>query len=463
MFSGILKKVSKKINLRLSAVFSLLFIVGSLLLFGVIYVMLSSFILREDATALRLKMLELWVHYESGGLANLIQEVRENTRGREPFIIRVADSKGSTLFLHISDIFGEIDLEQFERELPAQHGKISRMRLKSPKRSLEASTIGLADGNILQVGIDVTNRERILKRVRSTFIISIIPLVLISFFTGSLIAARALRPISRLSTAVRSIIDTGKIEARIPQEASRDELGDLVSLFNRMLEKIETLVEGMKGTLDAVAHELKTPLTRLRGSAEMTLHAQSSIESCRESLGECIEESEHILTMLNTIMDIKEAETGVITLSKTELDISTLIRECVDLYSYVAEEKEVALHAAVPEEIMISADRGRIRRAVLNLLDNAIKYTHRGGKIEVSAVREKRFILISVCDNGTGIDNEELPHIWERLYRGREHSGNPGLGLGLSFVRAIVEAHGGDVSAESAVGKGSKFVIRLPK
>jgi signal transduction histidine kinase len=462
MFSEILDSVRKKINLRLSAVFSLLFIASSLILFGATYLMLNSFVTKEDADALRMRMFELWVHYQSGGLAGLIEEVMRNQENEEgTFIVRIADSDNKTLFLHARGAFNQSDVNRFENELADDRGKIVIIRLRNPRRSLEASAIRLSDGNVLQVGMDVTNRERLLKRIQSTFAIAIIPLVLLSFITGSLISARTLRPISKLSAAVRSIVDTGKIEARISPKSARDELGDLVILFNKMLERIQTLVEGMKGTLDAVAHDLRTPMTRLRGSAEMALNSGEGADSCREALVDCIEESDHILTMLNTIMDISEAETGTIALTRTDVDLSTLIQECVELYEYVAEEKGVYLSASVSGGLHLSADRGRLRRVVLNLLDNAVKYTHQGGKVEVQAVSENGVVRISVIDSGVGIEQDELPHIWDRLYRGRDQGGRPGLGLGLSFVRAIVTAHGGEASVKSAPGRGSEFTIRL--
>ena len=463
MFSKILSDIGRKTNLRLSAVFSALFIASSLTLFGVTYVMLSSFIRREDASALRMKMFEYWVYYQSGEIAGLRQELLKTRQGQiESFIVRVTDGQGNTLFLHAPDMSVGIDLERFERSALLAHGKIVRIRLRSSRRTVEVSTLKLEDGNILQVGIDVSRREGLLKRVRSTFVIALIPLLFLSFATGSLIAARTLRPISNLSTAVRAIIDTGNIGARIPTESSKDELGDLVTLFNRMLEKIEVLVESMKGTLDTVAHDLRTPMTRLRGSAEMALNGPSNMDSCREALEECLEESEHILTMLNTIMDITEAETGVMKLQRTEVNLSTLMEECVELYGYIAEEKGITLHTSVLQGIVISADRGRIRRAVLNLLDNALKYTPEGGMVEIGARSEKGFVQISVKDTGSGIDVDELPLIWNRLYRGKQQSYKPGLGLGLSFVKAIVGAHGGMVNAESTPGKGSEFSILLP-
>ena len=180
---------------------------------------------------------------------------------------------------------------------------------------LELSSVILSDGNILQVGMNVTSREYLLSRIRITFAFGMIPLVFLSFVTGSLLAARTLRPITRLSGAARNIIETGNIDERLPTHGGRDELDELVVLFNRMLEKIEVLVRGMREALDTVAHDLRTPMTRLRGAAEIALQEPDNPLSLREALTQSLEESEQILTMLTTLMDISEAESGAMSFS----------------------------------------------------------------------------------------------------------------------------------------------------
>jgi signal transduction histidine kinase len=287
-------------------------------------------------------------------------------------------------------------------------------------------------------------------------------LVLLGFTGGIFLSRRALRPIRHLTETVQSI-SAGKMDARAPALQTRDELGELISLFNSMVEKIEKLIRGMRESLDNVAHDLRTPMTRMRGIAEMALRSGEGPDVCREALADCLEESERIMRMLNTLMDISEAESGAMALDLREIKVSEVIDRVAELYGYVAEDKEVALETSCFQGLALVADPVRIAQALGNLVDNAIKYTSRGGRVSVEARAEGDRILIIVGDTGIGIGREELPRIWDRLYRSDLSRSQKGLGLGLSLVKAIVEAHKGEVHVSSVPRKGSIFTLSLPR
>jgi signal transduction histidine kinase len=160
-------------------------------------------------------------------------------------------------------------------------------------------------------------------------------------------------------------------------------------------------------------------------------------------------------------MDISEAETGLMKLERQTFPLAKLVEEIIELFQFVSEEKQMMVTANIPPGLQVVADRNRLRQVLVNLLDNAIKYTPRAGHVEISAQTRGGEVVITVEDTGAGIPAEEIPRIWERLYRGDKSRSQRGLGLGLSLVRAIVNAHGGRIELQSDVGKGSSFTIHL--
>ena len=252
------------------------------------------------------------------------------------------------------------------------------------------------------------------------------------------------------------------MDVRVPVRSADDELRDLAVLFNRMLVCNEELFRALHDSLDNVAHDLRTPLARLRATLEAAVSNDRSADATRESIGQALEESEQVQTIITTLMEVARAETGVMKLRLEHADLSKLMNDAVELYADVAEEKNLAVATRLDDGCLATVDPTRVRQVFANLLDNAIKYTPSGGRIAISVGRGDGEIAVNVRDSGVGIDEAELPRIWERLYRGDKSRGEHGLGLGLNLVKAIVEAHGGRVEVASVLRQGSEFRIYLP-
>jgi signal transduction histidine kinase len=452
----------KHLNLRLAAVFSGIFLAGTLLLFAGTYLLLYSSVRREHTRQVQARLLEFWAMYQTGGIAALKAEVvaEKNQESRRPFLLRVADRDNTTLFLYIPAQWRSFRVRDPESGDPAEPQPFLRLPLADGRGALELAGLRLDDGNWLQVGFHSADWQELLVRYRQVFILIAAPLLALSFLGGALASSRALRPVKQLTKAFQSIIRTGKLDARVPERGGGGELDALVSLYNGMLAKIETLVTGMRGALDNVAHDLRTPLARLKATAETALASPAAGQ--RRALEGCLEETEAILTMLNTLMDISEAETGAMRLAPTRVSLAALIDDMRELYQYVASERGITLESEVPPELEVDADLNRLRQVIANLLDNAVKYTPAGGRVRIEASRLEDRVRIAVRDTGPGIPDEELPHIWERLYRGDRSRSTPGLGLGLSLVQAIVQAHGGAVAARNLPEGGAEFTVKLP-
>ncbi|HET9832640.1 MAG TPA: HAMP domain-containing sensor histidine kinase [Vicinamibacterales bacterium] len=424
-------------GLRIGVWYATLFVAGSLAIMFLTYLLTSASLAQRDHQIIESKLGTYAAAYDNGGLRGLENVVRaEQLTAPERVFVRVADEFGRQALV----------LSQPEGWDVA---------------TLETDNIRLSDGTLIQVGRSTEAREDILSRFRAALGLVTLSIFLIALTGGALATQSALRPIRQLIDAVRRIIKTGRTDERMPLGKTHDAIDELTTLFNAMLDRIEGLVNGMRGALDNVSHDLRTPMTHLRGSAELALAGPPDLERYREALADCVEEADRVLVMLTTLMDISEAESGAIELHRQMMPLADIVARAVDLYRDTADAKAVTLEAHVDPTVVVSIDRLRFEQVAANLLDNAIKYTPSGGRVDISVARENGRALLSVRDTGVGIPTSELPRIWERLFRGDQSRTERGLGLGLSLVKAVVEAHGGTVSVDSTPGAGSTFTVSL--
>ena len=464
MFSVLSSAPWRRLNVRLALWHSAMAFATIFVVILLAFLALRARVEEQDRDVVLFRLNQYSAEYRRNGLNGVISLAAfRKGRAQKAFFVRIASPEGKTLFERDVDDWAEFDPARLEREKPPKGDQIDWMSLPSPGGYvLLLAGAQMPDGTIVQVGKATEESFTLLQEFRFITVVMLLVSLPASFAGGAFLAARALRPLRSLTRTVREIQETAKFSMRTPVTGSGDELDELARIFNSAMERIERLLQTMRESLDNVAHDLRTPMTRLRNRAQQCLESGCDPHMQQDALAGCVEESDRVLEMLNTLMDIAEAEAGLTRIPATPVRISDIVANTCDLYSEVAEDRGVSVSAEVPRELWVKGDAILLGRAVANLLDNALKYTPRGGEVRVSARREDTNVRLTVADSGVGISKEDLSKVWERLFRGDRSRSERGLGLGLSFVKAIVEAHGGSVTAEGSVGQGAEFSLILP-
>ncbi len=420
------------------------------------------------------------VRAESEELVDLLNQnpagnwlAEQVTTGRYPpstiFIVRVINRKG-----HVEYTITwpkKIDLPEWghyaseEESAPDENG-LSEYYIRPLQRHIQIKTTRLHDGRLLQVGkgsfLEV-NQKKMMGRMLLVFVALS---TLFSAVSSVFMMAVTLRPIRRITASMSRIIQTGAFAEGAPSVPSMiTEINTLGNLFAVMTEKYANLIQAMRQTMDNVAHDFRTPLTRIRGAAELALNSHQLPENVSEALADIIEDCDRAKLQLQNIMDAREMESGFVKINLQRFSLSGLLTEIVDMYSLAAEEKRISLQIVHNcDEIFIEGDRQRLARVFANLIDNAVKYTGKNGSVSVTFKALPDSVATCIEDNGIGIPDAEKELIWQRLYRGNQaRESEKGLGLGLNIVQVIVAAHKGTVTLTDAAGKGSVFCVTLPR
>ena len=469
MFSNPIKSLFFRISTKINFVYSLVLILAFFFLFLGLYVQIKSAYTEDYRSHFQDYLLEVESRVSELGVESTKDFYKEAYRFSviERFVVFYMDGEGKAHFLATptGPQASLINLEEIRDQVNQQ--KVSDFSFEVDKNGQIFYVNGRRSKNqsvyaIIDSGSYINEKLAIF---RTKFLKVFIPTALVSLLIGFLLAYKFTRPLRDILQSITSI-EKGSLSTRIPLSGTGDEIEEIKKHFNSLLDKIQSLVNGLRGAFDNLAHDIRTPVTRLRGRAEITLNDDSSdLETYKDALQTCFENSDKILSFLQTLTDITEAEHRSRDLRIQKIYISDLINEMVDLYEMAFEEKEIQLLKQLDKNDWAMIDPKLISRVIANLLDNAHKFSPAGSKVVIETINSIEHVVIKVTDEGIGIAPEEQNLIFDKLYRSDKSRTEYGMGLGLTFVKAVVSAHDGKVSVKSPVkdGRGTQFEVLLYK
>ncbi len=453
--------------LKLTLWYSVLYSASVLAAFTIIYILIHNLVYKHRDHSLAAEIKEFTMIQADGGLekvdAGIHWEV--GSEGADQIFLRILSLEGAELLR--SDMTAWKGLPPADRSVErllaggADH-VFETLRLSGQSHPVRVISGHIGNGLILQFGQSLEEDESFLEILRDVFIPLMFGATLLAAVCGWFMAKRALSGVEEVTRTALEI-SKGAFERRVTVNKQEAEVTLLASAFNTMLERINTLFCEMKEMNNNIAHDLRTPLARIRGAAEMALTGDVSVEESKLAAAEMIEECDRLMGVINTMLDIAEAEAGLDGPKRRPVDMTRVILNACNLFMPVAEEKGIDLTNSSAGQCVVMADERMLQRLVSNLIDNALKYTPTGGKIAISASTQDEHVMVRLQDSGVGISSKDMPFIFDKFYRCDRSRAAYGSGLGLSLSKAIVASHGGAIKVDSRIGEGTTFTVRLPR
>jgi signal transduction histidine kinase len=443
---------------RLAALYLALFATSVLSLLLFIFFSTADFVERQAEETIEAEITGLREQYDQQGLSGLIEIIRGRT---------LAQRNSNSLYLLTDDALNPIagNLNAWPEEHPLRTGWTTfPVTLETANGHREESTalaaVRLVGSDYrLLVGRDMSDASAFRNRVARTMLWAALLTLAMGVGGGLVMTRNMLRRVDAVNRTSERIIH-GDLSQRVPLTGSGDEFDQLAANLNAMLDRIERLMMGMRQVTDNIAHDLRTPLARLRARLEVTLLERPDAQRYGEALSQTIAEADGLLSTFNALLSIAEAEAGSRRDTMAVVDVAEIARSVAELYEPVADDKGLALAVAVEPALPVKGDRHLLSQAIANLLDNALKYTPQGS-VALSARRQGDQVRIDVADSGPGIPADRRDAVFDRFVRLEGSRSTPGNGLGLSLVRAVVQLHGGEIRLEDN-NPGLKAVLTLP-
>jgi signal transduction histidine kinase len=456
-----LGKLVRTTAFKLMAVYLLVFTLFAAFLLGYFFWNAQRLLGLQINSTIDTEISSLAEQYGQGGLLRLIATIERRSRRPGSLLYLVVTPQGDALTGNVS----ELPSESLERagwnEVPYARSEAT----PGESRTALVRVFALSGGYRLLVGLDLEEQRRVRSIMTTAALWSAALIVVLGVAGGWFVTRRVLHRLDDINETSRSIIK-GDLARRLKVAGTEDEIDRLASTTNAMLDRIQELMTGLKEVSDNIAHDLKTPLTRLRNRAEEALRQSSTEQDYRLALEKTIEESDGLIRTFNALLMIARAEAGQLETAMSEFDAAEVARGVADLYEPVAEEAGIALKVDAMEPLIIRGNRELIGQAVANLVDNAIKHGTPSAEgvapeVEIGARLAGSHVAIAIADKGEGVPERDRGRVLERFVRLEGSRTRPGSGLGLSLAAAVAKLHGGALRLEDN-GPGLRAVIELP-
>lgn len=391
----------------------------------------------------------------------------ENALGKKPKgkFIQIIDASGK-IGARLNDLEAEAVPVSFVTLEKALKGEIVYETIETARPRLRMITMPILENkkiiSIVQVGSSLEEFEDTMKRLLIIMIISIITSISVTIVVGYFMAKKTMKPVDQIRRAAVNI-SSNNLDERIDIKGRKDELGRLAETFNAMISRLKDSFQRINQFSIDVSHELKTPLTILKGETELALRKERTNEEYKRSMQSNLEEIDRMSRIIDDLLLLSKAETKDIGMNLEKVDLRDLLADVCMNMKLFGENKGVEIIARELEDIRLVGDELKLRRMITNVVENAIKYGHRGGHVIVSSYKQNGFACVNVEDDGPGISPGDIKYIFDRFYRAdRSRKRESGSGLGLSISRWIAEAHKGSIDVQSRPAAGSVFTIKLP-
>jgi len=314
---------------------------------------------------------------------------------------------------------------------------------------------------VVQVASPLSQLHAVFRNLRFSLLFLLPLTAILTGLSGIFLVQMTLRPVDQMIETIHQITaENLKLRLQIP--GTKDEIESLAKTFNEMITRLDEAFTSQRQFMEDISHELKTPLSVLKGELEVTLKKIRSTQEYENALHSSLEEVNHLAGIVENLLTLARFDAKTTILQAGPLDLNLLLKDAVDVIQVLADQKNITLQLNSAHSVEILADKNQLKRLFLNILDNAIKYTPPGGKISIDLRQQKESADIDITDTGIGIPKSELPHIFDRFYRVDKSRSSVGFGLGLSIAQSIAMAHGGKISARPNVPQGTIFTISLP-